>query len=241
MRAFSSRRQCTVLSQSTVVGTVCTTILQNKLGNSSSCYRIIYTCKYVPHLQRRRKIKKEQEEIQNYWIHGTIERKNNMLFRSRMIWAHPPELHASEYRWECTCYTERRKTVREGREEPLSLSQPERRHGSTRVAGNACLPCVTSHGGWLCTFTIKQQLEIFYQLAAGQLLSGQLVRYGIGRRYGPSITYKITPSESLSSSQPGGPPCWPRPLAFGLIGLSRQGGRRGIQMSQQKNSQPLPL
>jgi hypothetical protein len=29
---------------------------------------------------------------------------------------------------------------------------------------------------------------------------------------------QITPARSLSSSQPGGPPCWPSPLAFGLIG-----------------------
>jgi hypothetical protein len=58
----------------------------------------------------------------------------------------------------------------------------------------------------------------FHQLTPGQLLSG-LYRYGTekGRQYSPSITYKITPAGSLSSSQPGGPPCWVRPLAFGLI------------------------
>jgi hypothetical protein len=33
-----------------------------------------------------------------------------------------------------------------------------------------------------------------HQLAAGLLLSGQLVRYGKGRRYGSSIKYKITPA-----------------------------------------------
>jgi hypothetical protein len=37
-------------------------------------------------------------------------------------------------------------------------------------------------------------------------------------RYGTSITSKMTPAGSLSSSQPGGPPYWPSPLAFGLIG-----------------------
>jgi len=57
----------------------------------------------------------------------------------------------------------------------------------------------------------------FYQLAAGQLLSGQPERYGKDRRYGPSIMYKITPAGSLSSSQQGGPPCWTSPLAFGLF------------------------
>jgi hypothetical protein len=60
----------------------------------------------------------------------------------------------------------------------------------------------------------------FLQLAAGQLLSGQPVRYGgKGKRYGPSITYKITPAGSLSSSPPGGPPFWASTLAFGLIGM----------------------
>jgi hypothetical protein len=28
------------------------------------------------------------------------------------------------------------------------------------------------------------------------------------------------PAGSLSSSQPGGPPCWDSPLAFGLIGYT---------------------
>jgi hypothetical protein len=32
----------------------------------------------------------------------------------------------------------------------------------------------------------------------------------------PSRT-KLHPAGSLSSSQPGGPPCWASPLAFGLI------------------------
>ncbi len=58
----------------------------------------------------------------------------------------------------------------------------------------------------------------FHQLAPGQLLSG-LYWYGTekGRRYGPYITYKITPAGSLSSCQSGWPPCWARLLAFGLI------------------------
>jgi hypothetical protein len=60
----------------------------------------------------------------------------------------------------------------------------------------------------------------FYQLAARQLMLGQLVWYGKGRRHGPSITCKITSAGSLSSSQPGGPPCWDSPLAFDLIGLT---------------------
>jgi hypothetical protein len=77
-----------------------------------------------------------------------------------------------------------------------------------------------AHDGWLCTFTSSWN---FHQLAAGQLLSGQPVRSGKAKRYGPSITYKITPAGSLSSSQPGGPPCWTSPLAFGLIGRNLHG------------------
>jgi hypothetical protein len=50
----------------------------------------------------------------------------------------------------------------------------------------------------------------------GNLLSGQPVRYEKGKRYGRFIT----PAGSLSSSQPGGPPCWASPLAFGLIGFN---------------------
>ncbi len=38
--------------------------------------------------------------------------------------------------------------------------------------------------------------------------------YGTGRRYGPSITFKITPAGSLSASQPGRPPCWTSTLAL---------------------------
>ncbi len=43
---------------------------------------------------------------------------------------------------------------------------------------------------------------------------------GQGRRHRPYITSKITTcwgAGSLSSGQPGGPPCWASPLAFGLI------------------------
>ncbi len=43
----------------------------------------------------------------------------------------------------------------------------------------------------------------------------------LGRRNGPSITYKITPFWALGHSpparEPGGPPCWASPIAFGLI------------------------
>jgi hypothetical protein len=55
-----------------------------------------------------------------------------------------------------------------------------------------------AHDGWLCTYVQYYSSWKFHQLAAGQLLSGQPVRYGKERRYGPSITYKITPAGSLS-------------------------------------------
>ncbi len=62
----------------------------------------------------------------------------------------------------------------------------------------------------------------FHLHTAGQLLSGQPVRYGKGMRYGLFITYKITPAGSLSSSQSGGPPCRASPPAFGLNGWKHQ-------------------
>jgi hypothetical protein len=57
---------------------------------------------------------------------------------------------------------------------------------------------------------------IYYITAAGNSISSQL---GSSCEDGtdPSITYKITPAGSHSSTQPGGPPCWASPLAFGLI------------------------
>jgi hypothetical protein len=95
------------------------------------------------------------------------------------------------------------------------LRKAERKHGSTKVPGHAFL-------AWRSSW--RMVVYIYYIIAAGnyistlQRLSGQPVRYGKSRRYLPSITYKITPAGSLSSSQPGGPPCWTSPLAFGLIG-----------------------
>ncbi len=70
-----------------------------------------------------------------------------------------------------------------------------------------------------CVHVLYNSSWKFHQLAAGQLLSRQPVRYGKGRQYGPSIKYKITPA----SSCPGRPPCWASPLAFGLTAyLHRQ-------------------
>ncbi len=90
-----------------------------------------------------------------------------------------------------------------------------RRHGSI-----GCLPCVCDvvHDGWLCTLSILQQL------AAWALLSGQPVRYGKGRRYGPFITKSHLPGHSSPASQAGrrvGP-------ALCLIGYdSKRGGAGG--------------
>ena len=63
-----------------------------------------------------------------------------------------------------------------------------------------------------CVHLLYNSSWIFHLLAAEQLLSGQPVQYGKGRRYGLSITFKITPAGSLSSSLPGGPPCRDSPL-----------------------------
>jgi hypothetical protein len=58
----------------------------------------------------------------------------------------------------------------------------------------------------------------FQQIATGRPWSGQPARYRKGRWYGLYIKYKTTPAGSLSSSQPGWPPCWACPLAFWHIG-----------------------
>ncbi len=97
---------------------------------------------------------------------------------------------------------------------------PERRHGSIRVPGHAFLAWRSSRGmvGY-----------IYYVTSAGNSISSQPGRsysqgpewFGKGSMLGPSITYKITPVGSLSFSQPGGPPSWTSPLAFGLIGATR--------------------
>ncbi len=86
----------------------------------------------------------------------------------------------------------------------------------TRVPGHAFLFDVVHDGWWLC-YSYSYSWN-FHQLAAGQLLSGQPVRYGkAGGTARPSPTKSHLPAGPLSSRQPGGPPCWASPLAFGLI------------------------
>ncbi len=75
-----------------------------------------------------------------------------------------------------------------------------------------------THDGHGCVHLLYVFSWKFQQLVAAQLRSGQPIRYGKGRWYGSSSTYKITPAVSFSSSQPGEPPFWTSPLAFGLIG-----------------------
>ncbi len=64
-----------------------------------------------------------------------------------------------------------------------------------------------AHDGVLCTFCNKSAPD------RGKWC-GPSRQAGMDR---PSRT-KSHPAVSLSSSQPGGPPCWASPLAFGLIG-----------------------
>jgi hypothetical protein len=69
-----------------------------------------------------------------------------------------------------------------------------------------------AHDGVLCTFSVIDQTQTGTSGVVHQ-----------GRRHGPSITNKITPcwlGHSPPASQPGGPPCWVSPLAFGLIDQS---------------------
>ncbi len=64
-----------------------------------------------------------------------------------------------------------------------------------------------------CVHFLYNSSWTFHQLAAsGMTTSTVRKRLTVS----PSITYKSTPAGSLSSSQPGGPPCWASPLAFGL-------------------------
>jgi len=87
-----------------------------------------------------------------------------------------------------------------GTKRTVLLEYPERRHVSTRVPGHA-------FHEWCSLWRIV--VYIYYITAAGNSINSQLgsscqgktVRYGKGRRYGPSITYKITPARSLSPPQ----------------------------------------
>jgi hypothetical protein len=70
----------------------------------------------------------------------------------------------------------------------------------------------------------RMVVYIYYITAAGNSISSQLGsscqgnRYSTKRAGSTSITYKITPAVSLSSRQPGGPPCWTmQPSPFGFI------------------------
>ncbi len=85
----------------------------------------------------------------------------------------------------------------------LSLLCAERRHVPTRVRGHAFLAGRSESLRMVVYihFLFKSSWK-FYQLAAGQLLSGQPVRYGKGRWYVPSITYKITPAGPVPGHSP---------------------------------------
>jgi hypothetical protein len=84
---------------------------------------------------------------------------------------------------------------------------------SARVPGHAFV-------AWCISW--RMNVYIYYITAPESSISSQLGSSCQGnwsrRRYGPSVTYKITPAGSLSSSQTGRPPFWASPLAFGLIG-----------------------
>ncbi len=98
----------------------------------------------------------------------------------------------------------------------VGMSQPDRRHGSAIVPDHAFFARRSSWRMFVYIYNITAAGNSV-SLQPGHLLSGQPVWYRKGRRYGPSITYKITHAGSLSSSHPGGLPCWASPLAFGLI------------------------
>jgi hypothetical protein len=87
-----------------------------------------------------------------------------------------------------------------------------------------------AHDGWLCTFTMSQQLEIpSARNWAAPVRAAVTVRKKAGGTARPSRTKSHLP-DHFYSSQPGGPPCWVQPLVFGLIGC-RYGGRRDAAVS----------
>jgi hypothetical protein len=61
--------------------------------------------------------------------------------------------------------------------------------------------CDVAHDGWFLHLLYNSRLK-FHQFAAGQLLSGQPVWDGKGRRYGLSITYK--PAGTISCAEEAG-------------------------------------
>ncbi len=70
------------------------------------------------------------------------------------------------------------------------------------------------HGDVLCVHLVTEQLQIG---------ANGIVRVRAGGMDRPSRT-KSHLSGSLSSSQPGGQPCWTSPLAFGLIASTSKFG-----------------
>ncbi len=73
----------------------------------------------------------------------------------------------------------------------------------TGLLGYQAMPslCDVGHDDG-CVHLLYKSSWKFHQHAAGQLLSGQTVRYEKSRLYIPYSTYKITPAGSLSSSLP---------------------------------------
>jgi hypothetical protein len=75
-----------------------------------------------------------------------------------------------------------------------------------------------AHDGWLCTFTILYNSSLkFHQLAAGQLLSGQPVRYRkAGGTARPSHSKSHLPDHSPQATRRAAVLVQPS-IAFGLI------------------------
>jgi hypothetical protein len=77
-----------------------------------------------------------------------------------------------------------------------------------------------------------QQLEIpSPSSSAAPVKATGTVRKRQARRYGPYVTCKITSDGSLSSSQPGGPPCWASPLT-NYAKTTRGEGKRGVEIKR---------
>jgi hypothetical protein len=114
------------------------------------------------------------------------------------------------------------------------MNQWERRHG-IRISKSEphkeqawVYQSIAGHAFLAWRSSWRMLVHISYITAAGNSISSAAPVRAIGvvwkrQAVRLSITYKVAPDGSLSSSQPGGPPCWVSPLAFGLFGATLLG------------------
>jgi hypothetical protein len=102
----------------------------------------------------------------------------------------------------------------------------ERRQGSSQ-SFDPCLPCLIKLMTMICVHSVlehhQQQMDFTRssQLSSSRVqTTGQAVRSVREGGMDRQSQHKSHPARSISSSQPGGPPCCVISLAFGLIDYS---------------------